>query len=206
MKSNCRVSVRSSDGGFSLLELMIAASVMLILVAMVTPKVMTEVYSVKIRYSASDLAGLLQRTRMEAVRKNTFYSLYQTALPGNVQGIYIDTTAARTGLLTPTDPQITMAGNVTAFYGPGSGAPGEAAFIGGLGFAVAGAGTTPSFNARGLPCVNPAPCAPTPGQGFVFFVSGANSSNGSQGWSSVAVTPSGRVSTWAYDGANWIQQ
>lgn len=192
--------------GFSLLELMITVAIILIVAALTVPTLMTQIYSVRLKYSATDLSGLLQRARMEAVRKNSFYSV-QTVAGNPVEEQVVDKTTTAVASI----PPAMMAQSVTVAFGAGSGAPGESGFITGLNFtggAASAVGGLPSFNARGLPCIaaGGATCTSTPGQGFVFFLSGTSASSGSTGWSAVVVTASGRCQVWAYDGTNWIQQ
>ena len=190
--------------GFSLLELMIVVTIIFIMAALAVPTIMTTVYSIKVRYSATDLSGILQRARMEAVRRNSFYSVQYVA--GNPA---MEQVVDKTATVVATIPPAVLGNGVTVTYGTGSGAPGEGAFVGSLAFAVAAAAAgSPSFNARGLPCVaTGAPtCTVTAGQGFAFFLSGTGAAGGAVGWTSVVVTPSGRSQVWAYDGANWIQQ
>lgn len=202
MKETCAVQTRKSENGFSLLELMIVVAIILIVAAFSVPKLMTEVYSVKLRYSATNLSGELQRARMESVRKNSFYAVQYVAGSPSMEEV-VDK-----NLAVATIPPAVLASNVSVVYGTGSGAPGEAAFTASLNFTTAAAATgLPGFNPRGLPCVRTSPtvCLQTAGQGFVFFLSGANPS-GTLGWSAVAVTPSGRCEVFAYDGNNWNQQ
>lgn len=206
MKDHYLIRSRRRAGGFSLLEMMIVVAVILILGALTVPAMMTYVYGIRVRFSATDLSGLLQRTRMEAVRKNTFYSV-QNAGGVPVFEQVVDKNAAVVASVAPA----VMASSVNVNFGAGSGAPGEAAFIANLNFAggvAAAVAGLPSFNARGLPCVaTGAPtCTLTPGQGFVFFLSGTSGAGGAVGWAAVAVTPSGRCQVWTYDGANWNQQ
>lgn len=188
--------------GFSLLELLVAVTIIFILAALAVPSLMTQVYAIRIRYSATELSGLLQAARMESVRLNTYYSVQ-----GNGGNPVVEQVVDKTGVVAKDVPQAMMASSVAVFFGPGSGAPGEGAFVGGLNFAVAnGAAGLPSFNARGLPCVPVGvTCPVTAGQGFVFFLSRTSSTGGSSGWTAVVVTPSGRCQVWAYDGANWLQ-
>jgi prepilin-type N-terminal cleavage/methylation domain-containing protein len=204
MKFDSKVWVQRMERGFSLLEMAITLAILLILMAIASPKVMSHIYAVRIRYSATNLSGLLQQGRIEAVRKNTFYSLQQAALGNAVVELFVDVN--KNGTLAASDPQVVMAGQITVSAGAGSGAPGEAGFLASFNFATAAAGVQASFNARGLPCVQVGQtCPQTPGQGFVYFVSGPNGAGG-LGWASVVVTPSGRAEVWSYDGANWIQQ
>jgi len=206
MKDTCTIHKRSGDGGFSLLELIIVIAVILILAAMTVPKIMTEVDVVRVRYSATDLSGVLQRARMEAVRKNAVYSVQYTAGPPAIESIVDRNLAAPV----PAIPPAVLGSNVTSVYGAGSGAPGEAAFVASLNFTSLAAAATglPSFNARGLPCVRTSStvCTQTLGQGFAFFLSGASAAGANVTWSAVVVTPSGRCETWAYNGTNWNQQ
>jgi type II secretory pathway pseudopilin PulG len=189
--------------GFSLLEMAIAVTIIFILAALTVPTLMTQVNAIRIQYSATDLSGLLQRVRMEAVRKNTFYSVQQAG--GNP---VLEQVVDKTGAVVTSIPPAPMGNSVNVFYGTGSGAPGEAAFVTSLNFAASPATAgLPSFSARGLPCVpvGNTLCPMVPGTGFVFFVSGTSGSSGSQGWASVVVTPSGRVQVWSYSGTSWAQ-
>ncbi len=206
MKKTYAISARS-DRGFSLLELLVVIVIILTISAMAVPRLMTQVYATRIKYSATNLSGLLQQARMEAVRKNTYYSVqYVAGNPGQEQVVDLNT------VVVATVPPAILGNTVTVAYGPGSGAPGEAALIAALNFPLgvaAGAAGLPSFNARGLPCVAPAPgaaCLVTPGQGFAFFLSGVSGSAAGQGWNAVAVSPSGRCQVWSYNGAAWVQQ
>jgi Tfp pilus assembly protein FimT len=190
-------------GGFSLLEMMVAVAIIFVVVVLAVPTIVTEVNAIRIQYSATDLSGLLQRMRIESVRKNTFYSVQQAG--GNpVLEQVVDKNAA----VVTTIPPAPMGNSVNVFYGTGSGAPGEAGFVTGLNFTVSPASAgLPSFNARGLPCVpvGGVLCPMVPGTGFVFFLSGTNASSGSKGWASVVVNPSGRIQVWSYSGTSWYQ-
>lgn len=190
--------------GFSLIELLVAGSIILILAALAIPSLLTHVYAIRIRYSATDLSGLLQNARMEAVRRNSFYSLQQTSQNNTA----IEQVVDKNGNVVTTIAPAVMASNVNIFFGPGSGAPAEGTLLTTLNFTPAtGAAGLPSFNSRGLPCVpvGAITCPLLAGQGFVFFLSRSSDTGGSSGWSAVAVTPSGRCQVWAYDGTNWIQ-
>lgn len=194
---------KNSRNGFSFLELITAVAVIFILAALAVPSILNHVYAIRIRYSAVELSGLLQSARMESVRKNSFYSLQQASANPFVAQV-IDSN----GVVINNIPKAVMAANVNVFFGPGSGAPSEAALVATLNFAPApNTATNPSFNSRGLPCI-PAgvTCPLVVGQGFVFFLSRADSTgNDSTTWTAVAVTPSGRCQVWMWDGATWTQ-
>ena len=207
MKDNlgpiCKARIRSGLRGFSLLELMIVLAIIIIIAGFTVPTLMTQVYQAKIRYAATDVSSLLQRVRMEAVRKNSFYSVqYVAGSPAMARDI------DKNSALVTSIPQTVFGNSVTGFFGSGSGAPGEAGFLASLNFTTAASGAgSASFNSRGLPCMasGGATCTQTLGQGFVFFFSGTNASGGNLGWAAVAVTPSGRCQVFSYDGTNWWQ-
>jgi len=192
--------------GFSLIELMIVVAVGMILMAIVPPLMLNTISNMKLRYSATDLSGLIQKARMEAVRKNTFYPINTATLSAGDVGYFVDLSPKpSSGMYAAGDPLVEMGGQVNVHAGAGSGAPGETAFIAGLNFTAVATGVLPAFNARGLPCVvagNLCPQVPT--QGFVSFLSRTGTFGTS--WAAVAVTPSGRVQVWSYDGTNWVQQ
>jgi len=195
-----------ANRGFSLLELALVVTIVFILVALAVPSMITQVNAVRIHYSATDLSGLLQRMRIEAVRKNSFYSVQGVAGPPEMEQV-----VNSAGAVVNTIPPAQMGQSVNVFYGTGSGAPGEAAFVTGLGFpsgVAAAGGGSPSFDARGLPCIANGgnTCPRVFGQGYVFFLSGTSAGNGAQGWAAVVVTPSGRVEVWSYTGSAWVQR
>jgi prepilin-type N-terminal cleavage/methylation domain-containing protein len=200
-KTTARTALNSGRG-FSLIEMMIALAVLLVMAAIVTPLMSNMIAGIKLRYSATDLSGLMQKARIEAVRKNTFYPILQTTLAAGDVAYYVD--LAKSGTFAAGDPLVEMGDQVNVHAGPGSGAPGETAFTTSLNFALDASGVAPNFNARGLPCL-PAgggtTCPAVPGQGFIYFLS-RNNALGTT-WASVVVTPSGRVQVWAYDGTNW---
>lgn len=189
--------------GFSLLEMLTAVTVIFILAALAVPSLINQVYAIRIRYSATDLSGVLQSARMEAVRRNSFYSVQPSAANPVVEQIY-----DKNGTPMLSMPPAVMASSVSVFFGPGAGAPAEGALLAALNFTPAAATAgAPAFNSRGLPCipVGGTTCPLVVGQGFVFFLSRTSATGGSGAWSAVAVTPSGRCQVWAFDGNNWMQ-
>jgi prepilin-type N-terminal cleavage/methylation domain-containing protein len=191
--------------GFSLIELIIAVAVTMILAAIALPRVLNTVSDVGLRYSATNFSGLLQSARIQAVRKNTFYTIQQATLPSGDPGYYID--IPKTGVYAYGDPVLPLGAQVTVHPGIGSGAPNEGTFISGLNFTVNPGGSPPSFNARGLPCVaSMNSCPQTPGQGFVLFLS-KPTLTGNVNWVAAVINPSGRVQIWTCDNiGNWIQR
>jgi prepilin-type N-terminal cleavage/methylation domain-containing protein len=193
--------------GFSLIELVFVAAVILLVAAIAVPRLMNSVNDIALRYTASDISSLLQSARIQAVKKNTFYSVVQGGLPSGQTGIFVDLSAGRTGTFANGDPFLPLKSGITTHLGTGSGAPNEAAFIAGLGFAINAAGNSPTFNARGLPCVVAgAACPQAAGQGFVVFLSKI-AVTGNIPWASVVITPSGHVQLWTCDNlGTWVQR
>src|ERR1700686_2422732 len=190
--------------GFTLLELMIVLAVISVLGALTVPKMMTVVNDISLRYAASDLSGILQSARMQAVRTNISQAVMQGALAGGTPIYYVDRPGrayAAGDLILPLNP------NVTVWQGAGSGAPTEAAFRAGLNFTIDPAADPPSFSARGLPCIlNGGVCNPILGQGFVVFISKPGYL-GDIAWAAVVVNPSAHIQIWTCDrGGTWIQR
>jgi prepilin-type N-terminal cleavage/methylation domain-containing protein len=190
--------------GFTLLELLIVLAVMFVLGALAVPRMMTAVNDISLRYVASDLSGLLQSARMQAVRTNVAQSVMAGTMTGGTPMYYIDKpgTAYAAG-----DPILPVNPNVNVWLGAGSGAPNETAFLAGLNFAVDPAADPPSFSARGLPCIQGAGiCNPILGQGFVMFVSKPGIV-GNIPWAAVVVNPSAHIQIWTCDKSGfWIQR
>jgi prepilin-type N-terminal cleavage/methylation domain-containing protein len=190
------------DRGFSLLELLIVVAILVILAAVTVPRTLNAISDISLRYTAQNLSGLLQSARMQAVRKNTFYSVEPATLPSGDAAYYVNIKGGTT--YTAGDPVLPLNSQFTVSIGPGSGAPSESFFTSG---ANINPGTDdPSFNARGLPCkVNGNSCAPDD-KGFAIFVS-KSALTGNIAWAAVIVTTSGHIQVWTYDNSgNWIQR
>jgi len=198
-------NAKQADQGFSLIELLIVVLMIMVLAAITAPGLFNMISDVKLRYSASNFAGLLQSARIQAVRRNTFYGIQPVALGSGDAGYYVD--IPKSGAYVNGDPLMPLGTDLTVSVGVGSGAPNEAAFIAGLNFAVNPGASPPTFNARGLPCVVVGTtCPQTPGQGFVVFLS-RSALAGNVRWGAVALNPSGRVQVWTSDSAgNWVQR
>lgn len=205
LKNMLHATTHEKNQGFSLIELIIAVAVIMIVVAIAVPGLVNTANDISLRYSATNFSGLLQSARIQAVRKNTFFTIQQATLPSGLPGYYID--VPKTGSYANGDPVLPLSAQVTVHPGTGSGAPNEGTFVSGLNFTVNPGSNPPSFNARGLPCVASAnSCPQTPGQGFVVFLS-KPTLTGNVNWVAVVINPSGRVQIWSCDSAgNWVQR
>lgn len=191
--------------GFSLLELMIVVAVIMILGALAVPKMVGTIREISLRYSASDMSSLLQTARIQAVKKNTFYSVQAGSLGTNKPIYYVETPTAA---YVNGDPMVPFDPIITVHQGIGSGAPAEANFIAGLNFTVNPAADAPSFNARGIPCIATVTSCPTnTGQGYVIFMSKKLPGSTNSIWDAVVVTPSGHIQLWSCNsGTTWVQR
>jgi prepilin-type N-terminal cleavage/methylation domain-containing protein len=201
---DCAPQKQKKNRGFTLLELMIVIAMILILGALAVPRMVTTVNDISLRYVATDLSGLLQSARMQAVRTNAPVSAMAGTLPTGTPMYYLSapTIAYAAGnTILPLNP------NVTVWQGAGSGAPNETAFLAGLNFIVDPNADAPSFSARGLPCIGAANgCNAILGQGFVMFISKPGII-GNIPWAAVVVNPSAHIQIWTCDVAgNWIQR
>ncbi len=186
------------QAGFSLTELLIVASVMLIVAALAAPSFFNAIDTYKMRSSAMDMAGLVQRARLRAVKDNATYAVRTQVITQNsvpYTQVYIDING--NGSQDNGERMIQLPVNVTL---PSSGNPTLNATT--LGFTAQAAGTVVSFNGRGLPCVvvttNCSNWDAGGNQvGFVYFLQ--DSKNSGSSWAAISVSPAGRVKVWTWN-------
>ncbi len=211
--------LRSTQRGFTLIELMIVLIVAMVVAAVAVPQVMRTLQTVRTRSSADEIAGLIQKIRQQAVKDNRFYTGISTpigiaikaCLDQNYNG-QCDTTEYSVGLanfmnwsLAPPDTTLITCGPLGPTLCPAGYAPG-------LNYVPEPPTIFPSYNSRGLPCVNrinPNNQPKYPGDqcvqndpntglpvGFLYVLN----YQGTQGFAAIAVTPAGRVTSWTYSG------
>jgi prepilin-type N-terminal cleavage/methylation domain-containing protein len=186
----------ASRRGFSILEMLIVVAVLIILGSIAIPNMMTVISNARLQGGGTSLSGLLQNTRMQAVKKNTTMTAHFTVL-GNGPVAY-SKPATDSSALVATDPQAQLGAPLTKMTTPsGSGAP-AALTTTELGFTAVT--TDPSFNSRGLPCAySGGNCA---NSGFVYYFRDSRPS-GKTGWIAVSISPAGRIRRWTYSGNMW---
>jgi len=189
-----------------MLELLIVVAIILIVSAMAVPVVMNSVRQMRVRSTASEVAGILQTARMRAVRDNTYYHTLSTlVIEGGVRrtqvwvdindnGAFDGATAGNEG-----EPVILFP---TGIFFRADGFPSTSTMK--LAYDPEDPTVTPRFNARGLPCtMNGSVCQTgTPPVGFQYYMSGPALFGGDV-WAAVSISPSGRVKSWTWTGNSW---
>jgi hypothetical protein len=176
----------------------------MIVASMTIPLLSTAVNQYRLRSSAVDLDGLLQRARTRAVKDNRTYTLQTLPVGGcTFTQVFLD----MNGNLTPDvgEPQIQLQRNVTLVTCGGVPTIPNAS----LGFTPQPIGGPVNFSGRGTPCVVVGgicsswdSAGATPNQvGFVFYLRAPL--GGGTSWSAVSIGPSGRFRAWSYSNGTW---
>ncbi len=218
--------LKSSERGFSLLELMIVVAITFVLLVFGIPVALRSVRTGRLRGASSDYASMLQAARTRAVQDDRFYSVYvQPVAAPNPQLAYVDIYpqavngtsghgAPPTGHYDsgpPSDPSAALSGD--AVPQPAAAAPSTANLYAQFCASCTPPminNTAPTFGPEGLPCL---PVVSVGGTGTVCnsatgptaFVTFLQSSITGE-WTAVTVTPAGRIKTWYYDSGTWAPQ
>src|SRR4029077_128546 len=139
--------------GFSLIELMIVLVISLVVAAFAMPSMSSAITTMRLRSGMSSIAGILQETRIMAVKSNRFNVARTTTFNG--ANLFYDdldfnnayTPAAGT---TAAEPSVQVASAVTFQTTPPTAFP-SAALLGGNFTPTAATVFNVGFNARGLP-------------------------------------------------------
>jgi type II secretory pathway pseudopilin PulG len=192
---------RSRIGGFSMVELAVSMTVVLILSAIAIPSLMHSVRTYQLNSVAGSVSDILKFTRFEAVRRNKAVPL-QLQQFGNDWVAWAD--PDNDGNVDPTEKQVRISGFVTLLTGGGPPAPTaitNALNVGGLTPTPANPGPL-QFDARGAVRVNNTLTANV----YVFYVGGAGANPGDFGYRAVILLPSGATQIWlAPAGGPWVR-
>ncbi len=185
--------------GFSMVEVLIVLTVVLILAGVAIPNIATAIANVRLRGAASDLSGLMQNARLTAVKNNATYTVLFNPT-STLLGAYVDLN--NNGSFDAGEPMIQFGGSVAQVAAPNGSGNSPSALDGGsgpLGWTATSGNL--SFNPRGLPCdVTQTPCGTN--VGYVFYLNDNRPSGG--GWAAVSVTSAGRIKMWTWSGSTWI--
>ncbi|HKW87862.1 MAG TPA: GspH/FimT family pseudopilin [Candidatus Acidoferrales bacterium] len=187
--------------GFTTVELMVSLGVMVVIAAIAVPSLLQGWNSYRLTSAAGNIAGLLERARFEAIRRNTRIACIG-APQANGFAIWIDLNG--NGALDPGEPEVIF--NGAAVPMAAGTAPGPAS----MGAAYANAIVPPgpatqygsvSFNARGTTVTAAGLTAPY----YVVYLGMTNQPT--YGYRAVTITPMGQVKTWfAQANGAWVAQ
>jgi prepilin-type N-terminal cleavage/methylation domain-containing protein len=188
---------RSRSRGFSMVELSVSMTVVLILTAIAIPSLMRSFRTYQLNDAASRLADQLKFTRFEAVRQNTQVSFLMQQSGSNW---IVGTDSNRSGALDTTEKQFVITGFVTLLSA--GVAPSPTAIIAKVGALTTKSGSNGSvtFDARGA--IRVAGNVST--SVFVFYI--GSSTDPEFGFRAVILLPSGSTQIWtAPNGGTWQQ-
>jgi prepilin-type N-terminal cleavage/methylation domain-containing protein len=194
----CRAGKRT-DGGFSLIELLVVVLITLVVAAMAAPTMVSAIASYRLREAATSLGGLLQNARMNSVRTNTATGV-QWDTTGGHQRVYVDlptntSSATANKTFDAGEPMVEFPRGVSLVA---AGHPGNAATGQWTGFTGITDNANPYFNPRGLPCTMPVSMSLCGNiQPYVLYLK-ADNVLGRTMWAAVTVTPAGRIRSWSY--------
>jgi len=219
---------KSSEGGFSLVEMLVVCAIAMVMVAMSAPLVMNITNTYRLRSAGGQYANLLQTARIRAITADSYEPVYATSgtlyggffnafidlnQRGGATGTYASTPISETGVVFSNSVVVMAASsapNTTNLYSQflpgitaGAVAINQNTWVGSNTAVV-------SFGPRGLPCYLTA--APLTGGGSSCLYTYNNSGtlqpvafevflqNQATGmWEAVTINPAGRVREWRYE-------
>jgi prepilin-type N-terminal cleavage/methylation domain-containing protein len=184
--------------GFSLIEVSVVILISLIVGMIAIPNMVSVISNARLHAGVTSMSGLLQSSRMLAVKQNLTLTTHFGTLDGSTLVAYAkpandDSDRVATDLQAEWEAPVMMMGTPS-----GVGAPAEIENTV-LGFTPQT--TEPSFNSRGLPCVYDA--GNCTNEGFLFYFKDT-SRQGSQGWAALSISPAGRIKKWFWTGSSWV--
>jgi prepilin-type N-terminal cleavage/methylation domain-containing protein len=198
-----KMKAKSSQSGFSLIEVTAVVGVILVIGAMATPYMVTATASLRLRGGMNSLAGMFQECRAVAIKDNALRTTKFTTMAGGPVVYVKDATLTGTSAaITALDPQAGLGAPVSRITSLSTytGAPTELTSTT-LGYTPAAGDPELTFNPRGLPCVYASGTCTSPA-GFAFYFTDKRPL-GKNGWAAVTVSPAGRVKVWVWTGSAW---
>ena len=192
--------------GFSLIELIVVVSILLVLGAIAVPNLMNTVANVRLRAAASSLSGLVQEGRQLAIKKNrTLTVRFITVNQGPYAFVQnAESTNTALGMVEPLNgpiySEVQLGAPVVQVTVPtgGNPTPLTSTQLGFTALDLTDPTNLPSFNARGLPCkYSSGACA---NAGFVFYFTDVRRA---AAWTALSISPAGRIQRWFWYGNAW---
>ena len=204
--------MKAKNGGFSLLEMVIVVSIIMVISAIAIPKIMESIYDVRLRSAGTSVAGLMQQARQMAIKDNTYYPI-KTKQQGGTWLMFIDTTSptASPSRITNTAydnsfPTVQLGGGVLrTTTNPDTGGTSTP-----WAFTPLSTAANPIWGPMGLPCVmSSAVCVGSSSGGSGTIIAGYmviltdNRRFGTPGYLAITSSPGGRVRVWRWSGSAW---
>jgi Tfp pilus assembly protein FimT len=214
MRHRQRLIRRNRASGVSLVELLVVASILMVVGALAVPAVIQTVEGARFTSNAQDLASFYQKARMLAITDNTYYNVQNVS--GSNPAIYfidLDGDGTSANAAGRKEPVLQLAAPVSV---DNTNAP--------AGLDLARLGFTPfqvetstmftqngqnhpglAFNNRGLPCqrASTTTLCTNVGVGWVQYLQ-YNRVRGGVAWAAVVVTPAARIRVYKYNGKGWF--
>jgi prepilin-type N-terminal cleavage/methylation domain-containing protein len=187
-------SLHGDDTGFSLLELMVVVAIMMIMAAISAPPIAAAIAHTKLRGASGNLSGLIQSSRMQAIRRNKTVTVHFVTVGAVPFAVLKDVTDTSTNL-GPFDPQVQLGSSAFQVA-----VPDDAVLLSDavLSYTPLSMPDLISFNPRGLPCRYDSGVCTT--SGFVYYLTDTSRQNA---WTAVSISPGGRVKQWFWNGTVW---
>lgn len=196
-KERLQSAMQNAEAGFTLVELTVSVAVMMIIAAIAIPSILQGWNSYRLTSAADSIAGILERTRFEAIHKNGRLSclVAQTA-----QGWVIGIDENGNNAIDPNEPQVILPGPAAIVLA--GVAPSPATM--GLGYAGAvnppGNPQTVTLDARGTVFFA------GPGGPATYIVYVGIPNQPTYGYRAVTITLMGQVKVWQAAGGGWVTQ
>ncbi len=192
---------RSRNRGFSMVELAVSLTVVLILSAIAIPTLMHSIRTYQLNSAAARASDMLKFTRFEAVRRNKQINFLMQA---SADGWVVGTDSDNSGTVDATEKQQLIAGFAALL--PSGVAPSPTAISAALGGASlttkSGSNGSVTFDARGAIRVGIGGAVST--NFFIFYLGSA--ADPQYGYRAVVLLPTGSTQVWtAQAGGTWQQ-